>query len=124
MHRSDEKTIFFLPAATTRCEKSWVPSADIYRSHGGWLIKLDLAGVPLDDITVEAHGSRLTVSGCRRDRIVDAHWSHYSMEIAYSRFERSLQLPCNLDLADIRAELREGMLLIYVASEGEGTEHR
>jgi len=120
MYRSDERAVFFLLAATTRCEKSWVPSADIYRSHGGWLIKLDLAGVCEDDVTVAASGNQLTVSGCRRDPIVAADWSHYSMEIAYSRFERILELPCKLDLADLRIELREGMLLIHVIPRGEG----
>jgi HSP20 family protein len=36
------------------------------------------------------------------------------MEIAYSRFERSVELPCNLDRADITTEYRDGMLLVRI----------
>jgi HSP20 family molecular chaperone IbpA len=42
------------------------------------------------------------------------------MEIAYSDFERIIEMPCNLDRATVNAELRDGMLLIYVTPEGEG----
>jgi HSP20 family molecular chaperone IbpA len=41
------------------------------------------------------------------------------MEIAYNRFERTIELPCNLDRANISAQSHEGMLLVYVIPEGE-----
>jgi len=40
------------------------------------------------------------------------------MEIAYSSFERSLTLPCDLEHARVSAEHRFGMLLIEVLPEG------
>ena len=39
------------------------------------------------------------------------------MEIAYSRFERTLTLPCVLDGATVAAEYSEGMLLIRIQIE-------
>ena len=42
------------------------------------------------------------------------------MEIAYSDFERIIEMPCDLDRSAVNAELRDVMLLIYVTPEGEG----
>jgi HSP20 family molecular chaperone IbpA len=41
------------------------------------------------------------------------------MEIAYNRFERTLELPCDLERARITMECREGMLLLYVKTREE-----
>jgi HSP20 family protein len=110
-------SIIFLPALTALSEMSWLPSVDIYRSRAGWLIKLDVAGVRPEDVTVTAQGSRVIVTGHRRDLVVGEDWSHYSMEIAYSRFERVIELPCDLDCASVRAEYRDGMLILRIRPE-------
>jgi HSP20 family molecular chaperone IbpA len=40
------------------------------------------------------------------------------MEIAYNRFARTIELPCDLEHARITVECRDGMLLLRVAAEG------
>ncbi len=45
----------------------WQPSADVYRTKDGWLVKFDLAGVQIGDVTVAMRGRRLAISGVRRD---------------------------------------------------------
>jgi len=45
----------------------WNPSADVYKSDDGWLVKVDLAGICSDDLEIEIHGANLTLRGCRRD---------------------------------------------------------
>jgi HSP20 family molecular chaperone IbpA len=40
------------------------------------------------------------------------------MEIAYNRFERTIELPCDLAHARIAVECRDGMLLLRVAVSG------
>lgn len=118
-HQSGTRTALFLPVTISH-EPSWSPSADVYRSLCGWLVKLDLAGVQQGDVCIELSGTKLMISGCRRDWVVNEDWSPYSMEIAYSRFERIIELPCQQERTKINAELREGMLLIYLTPEGEG----
>jgi HSP20 family molecular chaperone IbpA len=80
---------------------------------------LELAGVrPDEDMTIRARGPRLTISGVRRDRLIERGWSCYAMEIAYSRFERSIELPCDVEKAHLAVECRDGMLLVRIAAEG------
>jgi HSP20 family protein len=109
----------FLPAARRFQEPHWRPAADIYRTSDGWLVKLDLAGVRGRDIAISVCGRHLTVSGCRRDWVQEHGHRHYQMEIAYSRFERTIELPCDLESAHISTEYREGMLLVWIAMEGQ-----
>jgi len=92
----------------------WVPHVDIYRQASSWLVKCELAGVKPEDMTVSAQGSRLTISGVRRDPLAERGWEHYSMEIPYSRFACSAALPQDLEEADVESEYRDGMLLVRV----------
>jgi HSP20 family molecular chaperone IbpA len=39
------------------------------------------------------------------------------MEIAYNRFERTIELPCHLENCDVGLEFRDGLLLVRVDSE-------
>jgi HSP20 family protein len=108
----------FLPAAETARQLDWQPSVDVYRSRTGWLVKCDLAGVRAQDIEVAVRGSRLTVSGIRRDWIHEEGCSQYRMEISYCRFERHIDFPTDLTNAKFSTEHRDGMLIIRISWEG------
>ena len=96
----------------------WRPSADVYRTSHGWLLKFDLAGVRPEDVTVSITGRRVSVSGVRRDLMVEEGCSYYSMEISYNRFERSLEMPADLENARVQLEARNGLLLVRMITEG------
>ncbi|MGH9319966.1 MAG: Hsp20/alpha crystallin family protein [Vicinamibacteria bacterium] len=97
----------------------WIPQADVYRTPTGWVVKLDLAGVRREDVTVVARPSEIVVSGVRRDQFVERGYRHHTMEISYSRFERTIRMPCRADVAAIRTEYSDGMLVIAL----EMTDH-
>ena len=109
--------VFFPHGENTWTQAGWRPAADVYRTRDGWLLKLDVAGVRTEDIDVTAEGQTVTVRGRRRDWCRDEGCSCYQMEIAYSEFERTFTLPCNLDGARVSAERREGLLLIRIQTE-------
>jgi HSP20 family protein len=100
-------------------EACWRPAADIYRTRTGWLIKYDVAGVKTEDIEVTVRGSQITIRGVRRDWRLEDGSSPYSMEISYSRFERTLELPGDLEGAQVQLEGREGLLLVRLICGGE-----
>jgi len=107
----------FLPIAHQCRDSGWCPSADVYRTADGWLVKLDLAGVRPEDIRISTRGSRLIVRGSRRDCTVQEDCRHYRMEIEYSQFERSIELPGSLEDADLRTDYRDGMLYVRIRTE-------
>jgi len=98
----------------------WRPRADVYRDSVGWVVKLEAAGVDVGDIRVSGSGRRLVVTGRRRDRAGREVREAHSMEIAYCRFERAIELPCEVEMARFVTEYRDGMLLIRVQTERRG----
>ena len=112
-------TVVFGAATSLSREICWQPSADVYRTPRGWLIKLELAGVRLDDIAVTVRGSQITITGLRRDWKLEEGSSHYAMEISYNRFERTLELPGDLQGARVKLEGRDGILLVRLTCQGE-----
>ena len=97
----------------------WRPSADVYRTRDGWLLKFDLAGVRPEDVTVSVRGRRVSVCGVRRDLMLEEGFSYYSMEISYNRFERSIEMPADLENAQVMIEARNGLLLVRMITKGD-----
>ena len=92
----------------------WNPAADVYKTNEGWVVKLDLAGVCIDELEIEVRGPLLRVGGCRRDTMYSEGFTYQQMEITYSRFEKSIQFPCSLQGASLQRDYTDGLLIIKV----------
>jgi HSP20 family protein len=106
-------------AHPAKAEQEWAPAVDVFRARGGWILKFDLAGVRMEDVDVSVGKRTVTVRGLRRDYMVEDGCSHYSMEISYSPFRRSIELPDDLNTAQFRLDYRDGILFVRI-STGEG----
>jgi HSP20 family protein len=111
--------VLFLHTATTLpSEDAWQPRADIYRMAGGWLVKLELAGVRLEDVRLEARASVLVVHGTRRDDCPCRGRDCHQLEIAYHQFERTLELPGISESVEMDTTYLDGMLTVRIVTEG------
>jgi HSP20 family protein len=90
----------------------WNPSADVYKTEDGWIVKVDLAGVCKDELEIELQGSSLRIRGCRRDTFYREDYRYHQMEITYSRFEKTIQLPGQIESASIAHDYRDGFLIV------------
>lgn len=99
-------------------ETHWQPPVDVYQTPSGWLLKYELAGVPLADVELAIRGRTVILRGERRDVRMDECRQSFCMEISYNRFERSLELPCELDQMAVDTEYRDGMLIVRLTCEG------
>ena len=102
--------VFRQPAESS----GWQPLLDIYELRDGWLLKADLAGVRPDEVKVSMTGRQIAIRGVRRDLCVEEGCCHYRMEISYSRFERTVELPSDPGPVRVQTEFRDGMLLIRI----------
>lgn len=105
--------MFFLPE-TTHTDDAWQPRADIYRTQDGWLVKLELAGVRPDEIHLVVQRSMLRVQGSRRDEHCYQGMGCHCLEISYSRFQRTLELPGLSEADEIVTSYVDGMLLVRI----------
>lgn len=118
MRNSDRE--FTLVSADRRPRPSgrlWNPSADVYRSPDGWIVKLDLAGICSDDLEIELHDNVLSIRGCRRDTHYREGFVYHQMEITYSRFEKQIQFPATIEGASIGRDYSDGFVIIKLRSE-------
>lgn len=95
----------------------WNPSADVYKAPDGWIVKLDLAGIRVDDLEIELRDTLLTIRGCRRDTHYCKGFIYHQMEITYSRFEKQIEFPANIEGASIVRDYSDGFLIIKLRSE-------
>jgi HSP20 family protein len=91
----------------------WLPSADVYQTPEGWLVKVELAGVSAEDTEIEIQGNVLSIAGIRRDKMCTAVGvSFHQLEITYSRFEKTLTFPASIEGASIEHNFDNGLLII------------
>lgn len=83
---------------------------------------IDLAGVRPQDIHISLQGNQLRLSGSRRDWCLEKGCRQIRMEISYTRFERTIELPAALRGARLLAEHRHGLLLVRLETEGADNE--
>ena len=97
----------------------WCPAADVYRTEGGWIVKVDLAGIQPSDIEITIDGQVLRIAGSRRDGMCGEGVHHYQLEITYSRFEKMIQFPRSIEHASIERDYHDGLLILRLREEHE-----
>lgn len=94
----------------------WYPSADVYRTREGWIVKVELAGVRPDELEISIEGETLHLAGCRRDSVYAETVSYHQLEITYSRFEKTISFPCSIEGAQVTMNYRDGLLILDLRS--------
>lgn len=120
MHRfTEEALLAFLESPSAR-SSFWQPAADIYETRDGFAIKVELAGVATDSVSValSGDGRRLTVAGNRIEPASEREnrTGCRQLEIYFGPFERTFALPENAQIQRdlISATLRNGFLTIQL----------
>lgn len=110
---SDIMDEFFNDAVNNRRD-SFVPSIDISESDDQFLISAELPGMKKEDINISLENNRLSISGERSFEKEDKGKKYHRVETSYGSFERSFQLPDNIDEESIKASYDNGLLNISI----------
>ncbi|MEX2113388.1 MAG: Hsp20/alpha crystallin family protein [Pirellulales bacterium] len=113
----DRPNDLFLAAARAFQKTQWSPAVDVYQTRDGWVLKYELAGISPQEVELTVRGRSVVVRGLRRDVRIEEAQQSYSMEISYNCFERSLELPCDLDTMRVSTDYRDGMLIVQLRCE-------
>ena len=94
---------------------AWSPNTDVFEGPNGLIVRVELAGVPLDGIEIQLDDQVLVIRGVRRDPQNSATAAGYrfrQMEMDYGPFERVLPLPFAVDGDHAAAAMHLGVLTI------------
>jgi HSP20 family protein len=87
-----------------------LPVADLLDIGDGWQVRCELPGVELDDLELAVHGETLIIAGVRTP--IEPGVRVLMQERSAGAFERRIDLPGPLRVAELTAHLRSGLLII------------
>ena len=89
---------------------AWCPQTDIFETATELEFIMELAGVMLEDIAVEADRRTLRIYGIRRERRRRQDGNYLLAEIPAGYFERFFPLAVPIDTNTVQARYAEGLL--------------
>lgn len=95
-------------------DTTWSPNLDMTETDEEYLIRLEVPGIPKENLDVTLDGNVLTLSG-RREVLKDEENEKYVWhEREEGRFMRSMRLPTAVMEDKIKASVENGVLLVHL----------
>ena len=100
------------------------PDFDVKETKDGYSFKADLPGIDEKELEITLSGNRLHIAG-KRDTEAEAEGDRcYCSERTYGAFQRAFTLPEGADADHARAELKNGVLSLFVPKTPEAQPKR
>ena len=115
---SDIMDEFFNEAVANK-DKNFTPDINISETDNKLNIEVEIPGIKKEDITLGIENGALTISGERKNRHEEDGRKYHRVETRYGMFERSFQLPDNVDEESIEATYLNGILQIDINKKEE-----
>ncbi|KAG2031908.1 small heat shock protein [Suillus americanus] len=107
------------PALTRRRDQVF-PRMDLHENAETKTVTatFELPGIKQQDVNVEVHGNRLTISG-ESKRSENFEKGGYALqERSYGKFSRTLQIPQGIKAEDVHAKMENGLLTLRFPKAG------
>ena len=95
-------------------ERGRWPAIDIADNESEVLVRAEVAGCCPEDIDISVHGKTLTISGEKKQEERTKEKGFYHIERSYGTFRRELHLPAEINIDEIDAKYKDGILSIMM----------
>jgi HSP20 family protein len=92
----------------------WAPTVDITEDDKEYLIKAEIPEVDKKDVKVTVQDGVLTLTGERKQEKEEKGKKFHRIERSYGSFVRSFTLPYDVSEDKLKAEFKDGMLLVHL----------
>ncbi len=89
------------------------PPINVFQDEGGYVVVAELPGVARDDIDVKIHKNQVRLVG-KKTRDYGEGVSVHRREREIGHFDRTLTTPFQIDVDEVKAEYRDGVLALHV----------
>jgi len=120
--RREPSSLFFYNEIDKYCEGYWEPNTDIYETETTVYIRLEVAGVSRDKISILVKNGKLIIAGFRQSADFDCSVRYHQMEVSCGEFSKVISLPESLEHNEISARLKDGILDIQISKTSEPVE--
>jgi HSP20 family protein len=97
---------------------------DVFETSDRFVVMVELPGLTHDDVQLQHHEDRLTISGVRRERESPPCEQFHRIERGHGSFSRTFQLPAPVDAERITADLRDGVLTVTCPKTSDDSARR
>ena len=95
----------------------WTPPVDLYETAAAFVLTAELPGLPREAIDIHVEESRVVIRGERPGGSVPCEQYH-RVERGHGRFSRTFLLPEPIDVDDVSADLKDGLLTVTIPKAG------
>ncbi len=97
----------------------WSPSVDIYENEEAFTLEADLPGVKPEDFKLSIENRTLTLQGERRFEKKSESDNYHRVERSYGSFTRTFTLPSTINVEEVQAEFKDGILRVTLPKREE-----
>jgi HSP20 family protein len=90
------------------------PALDMFERDGNVVVKVEMPGIPPDNVDVSVSDNELRISGERKEEKETSEENYYRSERSYGRIFRALTLPAGCDTANVAATSKDGVVEIVI----------
>jgi HSP20 family protein len=111
--------LFKLPEASGLLDRTTAPALDVLETGGEFLVWADVPGIKKEDLELSVTGTLLTIKGNKKAAQNSDKHRIFRKETWAGSFSRTIDLPENIDLEKLTAELKDGVLTVHIGKREE-----
>ncbi len=96
--------------SSTANTEQWIPAVDIYETENALVILTELPGLKESDFKLNVENNVLTIAGERKMGEEEKPFTAHRRERVRGQFQRSFTLPSNIDVENVQASYKNGIL--------------
>ncbi len=93
-------------------DAGWSPELDVAETNENVIVKAEVPGLDPKDIDISISGDTLTLKGEKKEEKQENDRYYHRVERRYGSFMRSVTLPESVNTENIKAECKNGILVI------------
>jgi len=114
----------FLPSSYIFGEGKWDPTIDISEGRKDITVKAEIPGIETKDFDISIDGRLLTIKGEKKQEQKEEEETYYRVERSYGYFNRTIQLPAEVNPNKVDATYKRGILKIKLRKSKENESKR
>jgi len=102
----------FMPSSYLFGKGKWGPKLDISEGRKNITVKAEIPGIEAKDFDISIDGRLLNIRGEKKQEQTEKEETYYRVERSYGYFNRTLELPAEVDPNKVNASYKKGILKI------------
>ncbi|HEU4403118.1 MAG TPA: Hsp20/alpha crystallin family protein [Candidatus Polarisedimenticolia bacterium] len=90
----------------------WLPNADVYETDEELVVKFEVPGVTLKDVTLAVNGNNLILRGEKKRTETPKGAKFHCMERGFGKFKRVVHISSPVNTHQAKTDLTEGVLRV------------